>query len=113
MTTRLQSLPVRTSPRWIKRLEQLCTRWWWVLLWLLLLSVVHELSSKARNEEEVRLKDQLTLLQQEKLVALTRRDDLTLQINSQSDPDWVELVLRKGLGLVPEGQVKVFFQSEP
>ena len=113
MTIRAQSLPIRTSPSWIKRLEQLCTRWWWVLLWLLVLNVVHESSSKARKEEEVRLKDQLTLLRQERMVALTRRDDLTLQINSQSDPDWVELVLRKGLGLVPEGQVKVFFQSEP
>ncbi len=100
------------SIRWIKGLEQLCVRWWWVMLWLLVLNVVHESSSKARKEEELRLTAQLTHLRQEKIAAISRRDDLTLQINSQSDPDWVELVLRKGLGLVPEGQVKVFFQSE-
>lgn len=32
-----------------------------------------------------------------------------LEINSQSDPAWVELMLMKNLGLVPEGQIKVFF----
>lgn len=38
------------------------------------------------------------------------QEDLLLQINSQSDPAWVELILMKGLGLVPEGQTKAVFE---
>ncbi|MCE2983850.1 MAG: hypothetical protein LW832_09830 [Parachlamydia sp.] len=50
-------------------------------------------------------------LQKEKRTALKRQEDLQLQINSQSDPAWIELTLMKGLGLVPEGEQKVYFQK--
>jgi len=37
------------------------------------------------------------------------RDDLTCRIASQDDPEWIELVLKEKLGLVPEGETKVIF----
>lgn len=36
-------------------------------------------------------------------------EDLALQIRSQQDPAWVEMVLLRELGVVPEGWLKVHF----
>lgn len=58
------------------------------------------------------LQDQLDMLSHQKSELLAEHEDLLLQINSQSDPAWIELTLMKGLGLVPDGQMKVFFQSD-
>lgn len=34
---------------------------------------------------------------------------LKRQIKSQNDPAWIELILKRDLGLVPEGQIKIYF----
>lgn len=111
-----QARSIRSSdpylPTWIKRLERLCVQWWWVLLCLLIVYTFHEQSAKTREEESARLRTQLIQLQGDKVSALMHHDDLMLQLNSQSDPEFVELVLRKGLGLVPQDQTKVFFDRE-
>jgi hypothetical protein len=39
------------------------------------------------------------------------QEKLLLTINSQSDPAWIELVLFRELGLVPEGAAKVWFKT--
>lgn len=96
----------------IKRPERLFVQWWWVMLCFLGLLTLYEASSQTRNEEFLSLAAHRELLQKEKAQALARQADLALQVSSQSDPDWVELVLRKGLGLVPEGQKKVFFDAK-
>jgi hypothetical protein len=66
---------------------------------------------KKRQVLEV-LKCQLYALQSEKQFLLEEKQDLKLQINSQKDPAWIELTLMKGLGLVPEGQLKVHFTKD-
>jgi hypothetical protein len=57
------------------------------------------------------LQERLNELENEKRLALDLRENLLYQINSQSDHDWIELTLMKGLGLVPEDQTKVFFSE--
>lgn len=42
--------------------------------------------------------------------ALLLQDELKLAVASQDDPDWIGLTLMKGLGVVPEGQIKIHFQ---
>lgn len=59
------------------------------------------------------LQEQLNRLNEQKEQLLVEHEDLVLQIQSQSDPAWIQLTLMKGLGLVPDGQMKIFFQSEP
>lgn len=44
--------------------------------------------------------------------SLEEREDLVLQIASQNDKDWIEMILKKRLGVVPEGQMKVYFKKE-
>ena len=65
-------------------------------------------SSMFLDELKLRLKQ----MEQEKMLAMEAHDDLLLQIQSQSDPAWIQMVLMKELGVVPDGQRKVYFQNE-
>ena len=42
--------------------------------------------------------------------ALYLRKELVAQIESQGDTEWVELLLKEKLGVVPRGQAKIFFE---
>jgi hypothetical protein len=71
--------------------------------------VVLEISLKQLEKEgEVLEKQWLDLKMELKSVEI-QNEYLTRQINSQSDPAWIEMVMKKELGLVPEGQVKIYF----
>jgi hypothetical protein len=87
-------------------------RSWWVLLFIAGAYIVfaHGMHKKQVAYEEIaqRLDD----LKREKREALEEQEDLTLQINSQNDPAYIQMVLMKRLGVVPEGQKKVYFQGE-
>lgn len=93
----------------VKLLENLFIRSWWVILFILLCFILFEQGMKRRDQDFTKLSNQLVQLQQEKDKAIKIRDDLTLQINSESDPAWIELTLMKELGVVPEDYIKVFF----
>lgn len=90
-------------------LEAIFIRSWWVILFALGCYLFFEQSHKKLQDDFYRLHAQLEELQKNKQEALSMQDNLSLQINSQSDPAWVELILMKGLGVVPEKQDKVFF----
>jgi hypothetical protein len=71
--------------------------------------MLYEQGMKKREVDYGMLLRQYQNLTKQKQIAMDYKESLQLQINSQSDPAWVELTLMKGLGLVPEGQVKFFF----
>lgn len=96
----------------MKIVENLLMKGWWVVLFILTCYMFYEQGLKKRDADFNKLQIQLVNLQQQKKEALSLREDLVLQVNSQSDPAWVELVLMKGLGLKPEGQTKVFFNNK-
>ncbi len=85
---------------------------WWVLLFSAACSLVYFNSVGKKNEVIASLDRHLGALKEEKTSLLQEKEDLLLQINSQSDPAWIQLTLMKGLGLVPEGQLKVYFLSD-
>lgn len=85
-------------------------RSWWVLAFLLICAIFYERGLKGRDEEFQKLREQQKQLEQAKEQALATQQDLKRQINSQSDPAYVELLLMKRLGLTPEDQQKVFFK---
>jgi hypothetical protein len=85
---------------------------WWVLIFISICSVVFLNSSGKKNEIVAALDRHLDALEGEKAALIEENEDLLLQINSQSDPNWIQLTLIKGLGLVPEGQLKVYFCSD-
>jgi len=68
---------------------------------------LHFTQTKKSQIEE--LSSRFAEMKKEKLVALQERESLRLQIESQSDPSWIEMILMRDLGVVPEGWLKVHF----
>ncbi len=82
---------------------------WWVILFMLICYMGYEQSLCKGQYDYLLLEKRLKELQLEKKRELAIQEDLILQINSQSDPDWIELTLMRVLGLVPKNQTKVYF----
>lgn len=87
-------------------------QFWWIILFALTCCFFLEQGIKKNNRDFVALTNQFNSLKAEEEKAFKKRDQLLLQINSESDSAWIELVLMKGLGLVPEGQTKVYFKDK-
>ena len=85
--------------------------WFFSLMGLSFFSYAH--AAKKKMESYVELSSRLTELMKIKEEASLLKGELTLEIQSQSDPKWIELTLMKGLGLVPEGTKKVLFHESP
>ncbi|MBA2728501.1 MAG: hypothetical protein H0U49_10070 [Parachlamydiaceae bacterium] len=82
---------------------------WWVILFALFCFMVYEQGLKTSNERLMALSNQLDTLQGEKKKVLKQQVRLSKEVESQDDPDWIELTLMKELGLTPEGHTKVLF----
>lgn len=61
--------------------------------------------SSALKEVSLRLEE----IREEKKRASCEQEELLLALASQEDPAWIELVLMRDLGVVPEGWLKVHF----
>lgn len=85
-------------------------RSWWVIAFILACAIFYEHTLEKREHLYQQLTEKKHSLEAEKLYALKHQQNLQRQINSQSDLTWIELTLMKGLGVVPEGQQKVYFQ---
>jgi hypothetical protein len=81
------------------------------IIFLMICCIAYEQGLRIRDKVFIKLQTQYASLEEEKKRALAIQEDLLLQINSQSDPAWVELTLMKVLGVVPEGYKKVYFSE--
>lgn len=106
--TRAPRLFVQTSApkQWYHRFG-----WFFLILGCGSLLYFHAMKQKEITYCEMMAK--LHELEKEKASALMAQDELLLQIQSQSDPAWVEMVLKRNLGMIREGQVKVYFHHNP
>lgn len=86
-------------------------KWWWVFLFCTLAAGVNLHFLKARKQSLAFLNKRLMKMQEENLIAIQTREDLKERIQSQSDPAWIEMVLMRDLGVVPEGFLKVHFKK--
>jgi hypothetical protein len=84
----------------------------WVLLFIVVCALTYFHFTEGKNVIIRSLDQHLGALKMEKSSLLDAQEDLLLQIHSQSDPAWIRLTLMKGLGLVPEGQLKVYFYGD-
>lgn len=91
-------------------MERLLLSSWWVLLFILLSTVIYEQGVRTIATDYTQLCSQHHSLLSEKEFALAEQQELLQRVQGQSDPEWIELTLKSGLGLVPEGQTKVYFQ---
>lgn len=86
-------------------------RSWWVVLFLLVCFIGYDIGCKKRNKAIFDLKCKYDNLLKEKELVLNKKEDLLLRLKSQSDPAWIEMVLIKELGVVPENKIKVHFKK--
>ena len=84
-------------------------RSWWVIAFVALCGIIYLHGVRQKNITFQEMTDRLQTLEVEKALALAEQEELHLQIQSQSDPAWIEIVLKQNLGLVPQGQTKVYF----
>lgn len=86
-------------------------RYWWVIAFTALCGVfyLHGIRHKKVIYQETA--QRLQELETEKALAIAEQEDLLLQIQSQSDPAWIEMVLKRNLGLVAPDQTKVYFSQ--
>lgn len=84
----------------------------WTVCFGLISLILFEQAMKRRDQEYSLLLERKLHWQREKEHALFLHEKLLQQVNSESDPDWIELTLMKQLGLSPEGYTKVFFSAD-
>ena len=87
------------------------TRYWWVILFCTVTAFGYFHSAKGKKQAIHSLCQRLHAMEKERVVAMQRRDDLQLRIASQNDPAWIEMILMRDLGVVPEGFLKVHFKK--
>jgi hypothetical protein len=87
-------------------------RSWWMFLFLALCYLLYSQGMHKKKQVLAEIRQRLQGLEAEKQFAVQEHEDLLLRINSQSDPAWIQMTLMKGLGLVPEGQLKVYFYKD-
>lgn len=85
--------------------------WWWVGTFCLMAMVVYAHGMRARGAALEELRNRLSEMEKQCRFALQEKEDLALQIASQSDPAWIELILLRQIGVVPEGFLKVHFKN--
>lgn len=80
-----------------------------MIAFLIICSGLYERNSSLYKKEKQQLENKLLALQKEETVALERRESLKREVESQSDPKWIELTLKRVLGMVEKGEKKWLF----
>lgn len=84
---------------------------WWVVL-IILFCYLSFRQPLIRKELEIRqLQSQRDSYLQQQVDLDEENRHLILEISSQNDFDYIEITLKKVLGLVCEGEIKVFFEK--
>ena len=97
------------------KISQLYTfffRGWWTVLAILFCYGFYLHGMHKKQELFAELKENVDLLEKQLYSAIETREDLLLQMDSQHDPAWIEMLIKKHLGMVPYGQTKIYFEKE-
>lgn len=110
---------IRSVPKWVDKTVQEKRLGWkpkWASGWVLSLAVGcfafygEAMYKKSRTCAD--LKDKVQKVEALKNLLLEEQEELSLELSSRSDDAWLEMVLKKRLGVVPEGQMKVYFKKD-
>jgi len=84
---------------------------WWVIAFVCVAGALYWQGIREKESVYKDLVRRIGIVKEDLRIASLEKEELLRQIQSQSDPEWIELVLMKRLGLVPEGQTKVYFEK--
>lgn len=109
----MNSLKSYHSLSFKKRLiEELVIKSWWVYAFILLNIIGFSFGFKQLDAKAHELSVSITMMQNAKLLQEKRQEDLFFKLKSLEDPKSVEMILKKELGMVPEGQKKIYFSEQ-
>ena len=83
---------------------------WWMAIVLFVVATLYLQGVHKKERVITRLQGQLECVESQRSEIAKKRTRLLHEIAAQSDPEWVEMVLMRKLGVVPEGQAKVCFK---
>ena len=86
-------------------------RYWWVIVFCVVTSLIYFHLLKEKRNTIDSLSMRFEQMEKAKYSSLQQRDDLQLRIASQNDPAWIEMIMMRDLGVVPEGFLKVHFKK--
>ena len=92
-------------------LKDLLLHSWWVIVFSSLCAAIYFQSMHNWRANRAELLNRYHEMQKEKVMTIQEQEELALRLQSESDPAWIETVLMKELGVVPEGWIKVHFKS--
>ena len=92
-------------------IPQLFFRFWWITVFAIVCYGVYLHGMQKKRGAFYDLQEKYQYLEEQLTAATSEREDLLLELASGSDPAWREMMLMKRLGMVPEGQTKVFFEK--
>ena len=92
--------------------DALIVKSWWVYLFCIFSFFLFNHFSGKKKIEISNLEKKRSYLECQRDYALSKKEELYVQICSQSDQSWIEIVLMKQLGLVPDGYMKIHFKKE-
>ena len=78
-------------------------------LFSLLCVMAYVQAARGRAGKISELSFRLQELKKEQIIAMQEQEELLQRLHSESDPAWIELLLMKELGVVPEGWTKIRF----
>ena len=81
----------------------------WMIAFLVLSTAIYVQKSRKRDAAISELSYRLQEMEKMKTIASQQKEDMQLRLQSQSDPAWIEIILMRDLGVVPEGWIKVQF----
>lgn len=86
-----------------------CKRWCWVFAFCLITSFIYSKAVRKKQSAYAQYSYLLQEMEKTKMLAASEKEYLELKIASQDDPAWIEMILMRDLGVVPEGYLKVHF----
>jgi hypothetical protein len=86
-----------------------CKRWAWVFIFCLVTCFIYTKAVTKKKSNYAKYTTLLVEMERAKYLALSEKEYLELKIASQDDPAWIEMILMRDLGVVPEGYLKVHF----
>lgn len=95
----------------ISKLIQLTQSTWWVFLFIWICYITYLYGTHRVDQDYNNLSNQLQKLKVEVEKEEQKKQNLKLVLDSQNDSLYIEMVLKKKLGLVTQGQKKVYFSK--
>lgn len=83
---------------------------WWVFAFVAMAIAIYAQAIHKKNRLEQKLQGKVEALKIAKKEEEKQKEEILLRLQSQEDPEWMELVLKEKLGVTGEGELKVVFE---